>query len=413
LIEVLLAVVVISLTAVALLGGLVTAITSSAEHRSLASIDTLLKSFAETAKYQIEEQPSPLYACAATPLPSPNGYLMLSTPDPVSGRVGTAVTIFGTGFTANSSTFSVTFPTAGGISATSVSGTSTATGNATVNFTIPPALATGSYPIQVTSGTGPGLISTTTVTAFQVMGGSVSGATSPLAKYTLGISSILNWDTPAAKFDGVSGCATPFGMQLITMSATAPNNVSDTLAFVVSGSPSAQAPIITSAPTTTFTVGSVGAFTFTATGFPASTFSETGPLPSGVTLNAAGLLFGTPAASTGGSYPITVTASNGVSPNGTQSFTLIVGQAPVITSASNTAFTMGTAGSFAMAATGFPAPTFSESGALPSGVTLSAAGVLSGTPGAFSQIFSPYNITITASNGVSPNATQAFSLKVN
>ena len=40
------------------------------------------------------------------------------------------------------------------------------------------------------------------------------------------------------------------------------------------------------------------------------------------------MLSGTPAAGTGGSYPITITASNGMSPNATQSFTLTVNQAP-------------------------------------------------------------------------------------
>ena len=84
------------------------------------------------------------------------------------------------------------------------------------------------------------------------------------------------------------------------------------------------APAITSASSTTFFVGSAGSFTVTATGTPAPTFSKTGTLPSGVTLTSAGLLSGTPAAGTAGTYPITITASNGVSPNATQSFTLTV-----------------------------------------------------------------------------------------
>ena len=65
-----------------------------------------------------------------------------------------------------------------------------------------------------------------------------------------------------------------------------------------------------------------------------------------------------------------------------QSFTLTVNQAPATTSANNATFTVGTAGTFTVTATGFPAPTFTKTGALPSGVTLSAAGVLSGTPAA-------------------------------
>jgi type II secretory pathway pseudopilin PulG len=57
LIEILFAVVIISITVVALLGALMTSITGSAEHRSIAAIDSILKSYAETAKYQIELQP--------------------------------------------------------------------------------------------------------------------------------------------------------------------------------------------------------------------------------------------------------------------------------------------------------------------------------------------------------------------
>jgi hypothetical protein len=86
-----------------------------------------------------------------------------------------------------------------------------------------------------------------------------------------------------------------------------------------------QAPAITSANATAFTVGNAGTFRVTATGFPAPTFSVTGALPSGVTFNpGTGVLSGTPGAGTGGTYPITITASNGVGSNGTQSFTLTV-----------------------------------------------------------------------------------------
>lgn len=171
-----------------------------------------------------------------------------------------------------------------------------------------------------------------------------------------------------------------------------------------------QAPAITSVNTTNFSVGTAGSFTVIATGFPAPTFSETGALPSGVTFTSAGLLSGTPAAGTGGSYPITVTASNGVSPNATQSFTLNVDQAPSITSVNNTTFKVGTAGSFTTTSSGFPTSTFTEAGSLPSGVTFTSAGVLSGTPAAGTG--GTYPITITASNGISPNAPQAFTLTV-
>jgi hypothetical protein len=58
----------------------------------------------------------------------------------------------------------------------------------------------------------------------------------------------------------------------------------------------------------------------TATGSPAPTFAETGALPTGISFSTAGVLSGTAAAS--GTFPVTITASNGVSPAATQSFTL-------------------------------------------------------------------------------------------
>jgi hypothetical protein len=174
-----------------------------------------------------------------------------------------------------------------------------------------------------------------------------------------------------------------------------------------------QTAAITSANNVTFVMGSAGTFTVTATGTPTPSLAETGTLPTGVTFNAAtGVLSGTPAAGTAGSYPIMFTAHNGIGADAVQNFTLTVGQPPAITSGSSTTFTVGTAGTFTVTATGFPAPTFSEVGALPTGVTLNTTtGVLSGTPATGAG--KTYSITFTASNGVGTNAMQSFTLTVN
>jgi hypothetical protein len=152
----------------------------------------------------------------------------------------------------------------------------------------------------------------------------------------------------------------------------------------------------------------LGSFNVTANGAPGPTFSFTGSLPSGVTLSATGVLSGTPAAGTGGTYPITITASNGIGPNAQQSFALTVNQPPAITTANNTTFTVGTNGNFQLTASGFPSfYTFTNTGnALPGGVTLSASDLLSGTPGAGTG--GVYNLTFTVSNGIAPNGTQSF-----
>ena len=155
-------------------------------------------------------------------------------------------------------------------------------------------------------------------------------------------------------------------------------------------------------------MGTLGSFTVTTgPSFPANAaLSETGTLPSGVTFvdngDGTATLSGTPAAGSGGIYTFTITATNGVAPDATQTFTLTDNEAPAITGANNTTFVVGMAGSFTVTTSGFPAPSLSETGPLPSGVTFVDNGdgtaTLSGTPAAGSGGI--YTFVITASNGV-------------
>ena len=184
-----------------------------------------------------------------------------------------------------------------------------------------------------------------------------------------------------------------------------------------------QAPAITSGSATTFTVGTSGSFTVSTTGFPTGAsmvISETGALPTGVTFvnngNGTATLSGPPAAGTSGSYPITITANNGIAPNATQNFTLNVVAAPTFTSVNATTFTVGAPGTFTVTAAGSPTPAIARGGvALPAGVTFidhgNGTGTLSGTPGAGTG--GPYAITFTAANGIAPDAVQNFTLAVN
>ena len=108
----------------------------------------------------------------------------------------------------------------------------------------------------------------------------------------------------------------------------------------------------------------------TTTGEPAPALTETGALPTGVTFidngNGTATIAGTPAAGTGGTYPITITATN-ANGTATQAFTLTNAQAPTITSASAATFTTGVAGTYTVTTTGYPAATITESGTLPAG----------------------------------------------
>ena len=127
-------------------------------------------------------------------------------------------------------------------------------------------------------------------------------------------------------------------------------------------------PVFTSGTSTTFAENSAGTFSVTATGTSQITFSETGALPSGVTLAANGTLSGTPAFGTAGTYPITITATDASSNTSTQAFTLTVtATPPVFTSGTSTTFAENNAGTFSVTANGDNPITFSETGALPVG----------------------------------------------
>ncbi len=78
-----------------------------------------------------------------------------------------------------------------------------------------------------------------------------------------------------------------------------------------------------------------------------------------------------------------------------------------ITSADSTTFTEGAASSFMPTATGTPAPTITESGTLPTGITFTG-GKLTGTPTASGT----FPITFTATNGIGNPAVQKFTLTV-
>jgi hypothetical protein len=85
---------------------------------------------------------------------------------------------------------------------------------------------------------------------------------------------------------------------------------------------------------------------------------------------------------------------------------------PAISSADHAAFTVGTAGTFSVTSTGSPAPAITEGGKLPSGLKFikgRGTATIAGTPKS-SDRTGTYDITIKATNGVAPNASQSFTL---
>jgi hypothetical protein len=176
-----------------------------------------------------------------------------------------------------------------------------------------------------------------------------------------------------------------------------------------------KAPTITSAKGATFVKGLAAKFTVKATGSPAPSFSETGALHGGVTLTSAGLLSGTATAT--GTFPITITAANGVSPNATQAFTLHVVGAQITSVSPLPKGTVGTAYSTTLAAKGGSKPyTWSlvKGAVLPAGLTLGATtGTISGTPTTAGTFSFSVKVTTTASGAVPKyTATKKFTLTV-
>ena len=241
---------------------------------------------------------------------------------------------------------------------------------------------------------------TVTATGYPTPSLSLSGCTLPSGVTFTAASGVLA-GTPASGTGGNYVC---------TFTAANGVGTGSTQAFTLTVG---QGPAITSANNAAFTVGQAGSFSFTATGFPAPTYSLSGcALPSGLSLNATtGTLSGTPATGTGGSYACTLTATNSGG-SATQAFGLTVKQAPNIVSADSSNFSEGEAGSFTVAATGYPTPSLSLSGCtLPSGLSFtSSSGTLTGTPAIGTA--GVYSCVITAQNGVGTSSVQNHKLTV-
>jgi large repetitive protein len=133
-------------------------------------------------------------------------------------------------------------------------------------------------------------------------------------------------------------------------------------------------------------------------------------LPTGLSLSPAGLISGAPSAAGQASFMVQVTDSNQAT--ATQTFALTINPALVITTAATLpAGTVNVSYSVTLKATGGSGTyTWAVSlGSLPSGLSLSAAGLISGPPATAGQA----NFTIKVTDGNQVTATQAFTLTLN
>jgi len=211
----------------------------------------------------------------------------------------------------------------------------------------------------------------------------------------------------------LNGTPTTTGTSNLSIRVTGGDGLSSTQAFtlVVSGTP--QPPTITTSSLPAATVGEPYSFTFQAAGGtpPYAWRVVQGQLPPGISLSLAGVLSGTPTVSGGGEFLVEVAGADTLTAG--KGFFLAVNPAPQPPTILDSALPVGTVGvtySATLQATGGVTPySWSlASGALPTGLTLSASGVISGTPtvgGVFQ--FSP---RVTGADGGS--STQLFAITV-
>ena len=299
-----------------------------------------------------------------------------------------------------------------------LSGTPTAAGP--FNFTITATDSggfTGSQPYAVSVGAGtvilpPGALANAAAEAPYTHTFAASGGTSP---YTYSLTAGALPAGMALSSAGVlSGTPTAAGTFNFTVRAAdsstgagAPFTASQSYSLTVT------APTITLAPASlpAASGGTAYSQTITASGGNGGyTYSlSAGALPPGIALSSAGVVSGTP--TTTGSYNFTVTATDGFSFTGSQAYTFTV-NAPTITISPATL--PAATGSIAYnqtltAAGGNGGYTFSLlSGALPPGISLSSAGVVSGTP----TTTGSYNFTVKATDGFAFSGSQAYTVTV-
>jgi hypothetical protein len=164
--------------------------------------------------------------------------------------------------------------------------------------------------------------------------------------------------------------------------------------------------------TSTLSSGSVG-FTYNQTitaigGTGTLTFSSTaGTLPTGLTLTTDGVLSGSPTVA--GTYVLTLTATDAVGNSAIQSYVMIINPGVAITTTTLASGAVGnTFGQSISATGGTGALTFTATGTLPSGLTLSESGLLSGTP----VTAGSYAFTVTATDAVGASASQSYTLLI-
>ncbi|MCX6922416.1 MAG: putative Ig domain-containing protein, partial [Verrucomicrobia bacterium] len=208
----------------------------------------------------------------------------------------------------------------------------------------------------------------------------------------------------------ITGTPTTNGTANFTVQAKDALNTNATRALSIIVNPAAL--VVATATLPTATVGTAYNQNLAATGgvMPYTWSVVGGSLPTGLSCSTAGVISGTP--TTNGTANFTVQAKDTLNTNATRALSITVNPAAlVIVTGTLPAATVGTAYNQTLTATGgVILYTWSVvSGSLPTGLLLSTAGVISGTP----TTNTTANFTVQAKDAWNTNATRALSMTVN
>jgi hypothetical protein len=335
------------------------------------------------------------------------------------GTVGTpySVTLVPSGGTGAFSLTATGLPPGILLSGTKISGTPTTIGSYTVTVSLTdhatvPNTVTQTFtvviapqPPTVTAATLPNAIAGTAYSQQLAYTGGSGSATfnlvsGPLpAGLTLSASGLIS-GTPT---NASAGSTYPF-----TVSVTVGSQTSAAVSFSIT------VPALPAVTTTSLPSGNVGIaysrqLQYSGGSGATPSWSSTGSLPPGITVNTSGLVSGTP--TTAGSYTFSVAVTIGTQTSPAQSLTLVINSL-VVTSAASANGELGLPFLFTLTAAGGTGPyTWSiSSGTLPSGLTLdSATGRITGSP----TVAGTYgNVVVQATDSLGATASQSMTFNI-
>jgi len=323
---------------------------------------------------------------------------------------GVAWSMGGGGALSNTTTSSATY-TAPAATASAQTVTVTATSVADATKSSPVTITVPAAPLITTSSISAGTVGT----AFSVtlVG---SGGITPY-KWSISNGTLPAWASLNASSGAISG--TPHAADATTTSLTFKLTDSGTATALTSTK--ALSLTVNAAPAITFsgTVPATGtynvAYTGSATatgGAGALTYSKSGTWPAWLSLNATtGAISGTPTAV--GTFPISVTAADAFGDTNTQGYSVVVTYPTLVVTAATlpTGYVGSDYTSTTLAATGGSGAgyTWASTSALPAGLSLSAAGVITGKPTATGAT----SVTVRVTDSASNTGDGTFSITVN